>query len=94
MPTSTLLLYVSFPLRVATLFWGRDVRRCGREWEWSVRVAEGVRGSGMAGGLAEWFVSGWMPAPMGPGGWRVNGGGGGGGAGGGFGGGAPTRQRD
>lgn len=74
-PTSTLLLYVSFPLRVATAFWARDVRRCGREWEWAVRAAEAVRGSGMAGALAEYFVGGFLPtmwrAPSSPGGGGV-----------------------
>jgi len=65
-PTSTLLLYVSFPLRVATAFWARDVRRCGREWDWAVKVAEMVRESGMAGGVAEYFVSGFLPGR-----WRV-----------------------
>ena len=60
-PTSTLLLYVSFPLRVATAFWARDMRRCGREWEWAVKAAERIRASGMAGALAEYFVSGFLP---------------------------------
>jgi len=61
-PTSTLLLYVSFPLRVATAFWARDVRRCGREWEWAVKATEAVKGSGLAGTLAEYFVSGFLPS--------------------------------
>jgi len=49
---------------VATAFWARDVRRCGREWEWSVKAAEAVRESGMAGTLAEYFVSGFLAPPV------------------------------
>jgi hypothetical protein len=60
-PPSTLCVYTSFPLRVATRFYQRNPDEWRKELEWCLATSDRISNSGMAGGIAEFFVDPFIP---------------------------------
>lgn len=60
-PNSTLLIYTSFPLRVATRYYQSNPKRWQSELEWCLATSDKIANSGMRGELAESFVDPFIP---------------------------------